>query len=65
MIDNISYGLDAADFTEDDVTECAKMANAHEFIADLPEDLADRDFAKAAAVKLYLDEHMKYTRIIT
>ena len=37
---------------------------AEQIVADLPEELAGRDFARAAAVKLYLDENMKYTRAV-
>ncbi len=37
---------------------------AEEIVADLPDDLVMKDFAQAAAVKIYLDERMKYTRAV-
>lgn len=34
--ENISYGLDPKDFTDDTIVACSKMANAHNFVVALP-----------------------------
>lgn len=34
--ENISYGLDSGDYSEETVTHAAKLANAHDFVKALP-----------------------------